>query len=288
MTNIELNNKLGGKLGATPDSGLNYPIYDYEGDTNLLVISRDTRTEYEKVSKIDVALRLVVILSITILLGVGLEKYTSEIVSIVVMLVGLLFSVKGVSRILNVDAPYTKAKSIQPKGKGKIVGVREEDLNNIVKLKNDEIKRVYQLISDDDIINNLEIKTGEIITNYLPVRLLENEITHIIPQNKDTEGMTMEERAIYNIGNTIPKISEEDKDSIISALERVYKHKTDVENGEEYSKVYTKLLDKNKNVDFKIPTLEGSQEYLRKELGIINLKLGKELETNKEIVEIKK
>lgn len=283
MNSINLTKEDTGVLNSTMEGGkIKTPTY--EGDSDLLVISRDTRTQLEKKSKGDVAMKTLLTLSLTVLLGVGMAEFVNIIVSLIVMLIGIIIALPWFATLLQDKVGYTNARPISAIGNGKVIRVLEKDLNDIVKLQNGEIKRIYQLIDDKDIIDNIEIKRGELIDYYLPVGLIENKITHTIKNESPKEDMTIEGRAIYNIGQSIPLLEDTERDSIIKSLDKVYKHKTNVENSEEYEKEYTKLLEDNKNIDEKIPQLQGSQEYLRKELGKINDKVNKELNENKQIV----
>jgi len=257
----------------------------YTGKDDLIVIVKDTRDEIDKMPRDTVALYLLAGLSIGTIVGTSLMNFGFDIIGVIILAVTALYGLGGVAKIFSEsENQYKDLIKIESKGRGRVVQLSESFINAIVKLESGKIRRVYQLIDDKKILEGLRVSNTKLLETEIPIALVDDRVLVVLDEESNIEDLTTEQKAIFNIGKTIPELNTEDTQSVLNSLEQVYEYKIEVEKETEYNRIYQRLLDSNKYLGKEYPTLLESQKYLNNELNNISTKINTEMIKNDELV----
>lgn len=257
----------------------------YTGKDDLIVIVKDTRDAIDKMPRDTVAMHMIAGLSIGIIVGTSLMNYGFDIIGVIILAVTAFYGLGGVVTIISKSENQSKDLiKIKSKGRGSVVELPESSINAIVKLESGKIRRVYQLIDDKKILEGLRVSNTKLLETEIPIALVDDRILEVLGEESNIEDLTTEQKAIFNIGKTIPELNTEDTQSVLNSLEQVYEYKIEVEKETEYNRIYQSLLDSNKSLGKEYPTLLESQKYLNNELNNISTKINTEMIKNDELV----
>lgn len=257
----------------------------YTGKDDLIVIVKDTRSAIDKMPRDVVAMHMIAGLSIGMLVGTSLMNFGFDIIGVIILAVTALYGLGGVVTITSKTENQNKDLiNIESKGRGRVVELPESFINAIVKLESGKIRRVYQLIDDKKILEGLRVSNTKLLETEIPIALVDDRILVVLDEESNIEDLTTEQKAIFNIGKTIPELNTEDTQSVLNSLEQVYEYKIEVEKETEYNRIYQSLLDSNKDLGKEYPTLLESQKYLNNELNNISTKVNTEMIKNDELV----
>lgn len=147
----------------------------------------------------------------------------------------------------------------------------KEELNDIVKTEDGKVRRLYQLIDDSNILNTFSIDYDTFDKlNVLPIK--GNIIKQISTKLKRDE-LDRESKVIYDVGNTIPKLSKEEINNILEAIS----YSRDIVIQErlisEYEVNYKELSENNKLEDISPKPYLKLSESVNKEVVKLNSKL---------------
>lgn len=257
----------------------------YTGKDDLIVIVKDTRDAIDKMPRDTFALHMLAGLSIGMLVGTSLMSFGFEIIGVIILAVTAFYGLGGVAKLISKSENQSKDLiKIKSKGRGRVVELPESSINAIVKLESGKIRRVYQLIDDKKILEGLSVSNTKLLETEIPIALVDDRILEVLDEESNIEDLTTEQKAIFNIGKTIPELNTEDTQSVLNSLEQVYEYKIEVEKETEYNRIYQSLLDSNKSLGKEYPTLLESQKYLNNELNNISTKINTEMIKNDELV----
>lgn len=257
----------------------------YTGKDDLIVLVKDTRDEIDKMPRDTVALYLLAGLSIGVMVGTSLLNYGLDVIGVIILAVTAFYGLGGVVTITSKTENQNKDLiNIESKGRGRVVELPESFINAIVKLESGKIRRVYQLIDDKKILEGLRVSNTKLLETEIPIALVDDRILEVLGEESNIEDLTTEQKAIFNIGKTIPELNSEDTQSVLSSLEQVYEYKITVEKETEYNRIYQSLLESNKYLGKEYPTLLESQKYLNNELNNISTKINTEMIKNDELL----
>lgn len=257
----------------------------YTGKDDLIVIVKDTRDEIDKMPRDTFALYMLAGLSIGVIVGTSLMNYGFGVIGLIILAVTAFYGLGGmVTLISKSENQYKDLINIESKGRGRVVQLPESFINAIVKLESGKIRRVYQLIDDKKILEGLRVSNTKLLETEIPIALVDDRILEVLGEESNIEDLTTEQKAIFNIGKTIPELNTEDTQSVLNSLEQVYEYKINVEKETEYNRIYQSLLDSNKYLGKEYPTLLESQKYLNNELNNISTKINTEMIKNTDLV----
>lgn len=257
----------------------------YTGKDDLIVIVKDTRSAIDKMPRDVVAMHMIAGLSIGMLVGTSLMNFGFDIIGVIILAVTALYGLGGVAKIFSESENQSKDLiKIESKGRGRVVELPESSINAIVKLESGKVRRVYQLIDDKKILEGLSVSNTKLLESEIPIALVGDRVLEVQDEESNIEDLTTEQKAIFNIGKTIPELNTEDTQSVLNSLEQVYEYKIEVEKETEYNRIYQSLLESNKHLGKEYPTLLESQKYLNNELNNISTKINTEMIKNDELV----
>lgn len=257
----------------------------YDGRDNLLIFKKVKWYRREEVRKQSIKnmLELVIYaaMGMTTALVFG-DNAISLLIGIPIFILMMARFGIGMSKIED----FHSAHKVKYKSESEITDVYEFDgeHNNLVMLEDGNICRIYQLI-DDNIVEGLSISNEELLTSEIPVSIGDKEIKKEISHDIAPSELSVEGKVVYDIGNSIPKISVEDMKSILDSIESIYRYKVSKDREELYNSEYKKAIEINKgNIKKQNPILTNSEEYIKEELKSLRRQLNKELEENKVLV----
>lgn len=145
-------------------------------------------------------------------------------------------------------------------------------LNNVVKLKGGKVYRIYQLIDENRVLSTYGLNDLNILDDYdfVPIK---GEIVRDIGNGIKREDLSIEGRAVYDIGVGIPKLSIKEIKSLLTSIKSARELKIQEELDSRYNKEYGKLDYQVGNVIYKDLPNKVSEE---------SIKLGNQLKYLKE------
>lgn len=260
----------------------------YTGSEDLVVIVKGRGIETVKLNKKKALLHGLTVSPLALLGGLTVAFTGFEMLGAAIMSLGVFYGLGSASAVVSAFSQGSgkERKKIESKGRGNVIQIPEIMINGIVKLESGKIKRVYQLIDDKKVLEMLKVEDIQLIEREIPIALIDDKITEIIADDVKVETLSVEQKAMYNIGKTIPKLSDWDTMNVLRTLKEVYGYKIKKEDEEEYDRAYQRMLEDNKNLDTKFPALTGSKNYLKQELNNVSTKVNTELKKNADLVKV--
>lgn len=260
----------------------------YTGSEDLVVIVKGRGIETVKLNKKKALLHGLTVSPLALLGGLTVAFVGFEMLGASIMSLGAFYGLGSASALYSafLQGGGKERNKIESKGMGNVIQIPEIMINGIVKLESGKIKRVYQLIDDKKVLEMLKVTDIQLIEREIPIALIDDNISEIIADDVKVETLSVEQKAMYNIGKTIPKLSDRDTMNVLRTLKEVYGYKIKKEDEEEYDKAYQRMLEDNKNLDTKYPALTGSKNYLKQELNNVSTKVNTELKKNADLVKV--
>lgn len=260
----------------------------YTGSEDLVVIVKGRGIETVKLNKKKALLHGLTVSPLALLGGLTVAFVGFEMLGASIMSLGAFYGLGSASALYSSFSQGSgkERNKIESKGMGNVIQIPEIMINGIVKLESGKIKRVYQLIDDKKVLEMLKVEDIQLIEREIPIALIDDNISEIIADDVKVETLSVEQKAMYNIGKTIPKLSDRDTMNVLRTLKEVYGYKIKKEDEEEYDRAYQRMLEDNKNLDTKYPALTGSKNYLKQELNNVSTKVNTELKKNADLVKV--
>lgn len=165
-------------------------------------------------------------------------------------------------------------------GKAFLMYGESRNLNDIFRNGKGEVYRVYQLIGTERLVKGQGILKKEVMEyNYvIPIDEVYGGV--FIDENVKRGGLSYKLRAVYDVGESIPKLSEEEIKNVLNGIESINQHTTQERMIEEYNEEYSLLTTPNGELK---PTYKELPEGVNLEVVRLQEELDKLETENKEL-----